>query len=203
MPLYITAFTGQAITPWLDAVARLRIEVFRDFPYLYDGDLHYEQHYLTRYAESPHSLFVLAIDGDQVVGASTAIALSDAEKEFQAPFIIRGIPLEQVLYFGESILQAAYRGRGLGHRFFDEREAFARQLGKTVTAFCAVERPAEHCLRPSTYSPLDTFWTQRGYRKQPDMQINYAWQDIDQREPSLKPMVFWMHNPLIEKATGT
>jgi len=50
------------VTPHLDAVAELRIAVFRDWPYLYAGDREYEKNYLATYAQSPESLFVLAFD---------------------------------------------------------------------------------------------------------------------------------------------
>lgn len=192
MPVTIRTVSGQAVLPWLDAVAALRIEVFRDFPYLYDGDLGYERDYLAGYAHSPGSLFVLALDGELVVGASTGIPLADADEEFQVPFTEQHIPLDSVFYFGESVLQRGYRGQGLGHRFFNEREAFARTLGKTVTAFCAVERPDSHPLKPAAYTPLDVFWQQRGYIKQPAMRTLYEWQDIDEPLPSSKPMVFWL-----------
>lgn len=188
----IQTCSGAAVAPWLDAVARLRIEVFRDFPYLYDGSLDYEREYLSTYAASPTSLFVLALAGDAVVGASTGIALTDAEAEFQAPFIAAGIPLDAVFYFGESVLRPAWRGQGLGHRFFDERERFAASLGKTITAFCAVERPDNHPLKPADYSPLDPFWTARGYVRQPPLRTLYEWQDIDTAQPTAKPMVFWL-----------
>lgn len=195
MTITIQTVSGQQVLPWLDAVAALRIEVFRDFPYLYDGESGYERRYLAAYAKSPDSLFVLALDGDRVVGASTGIPLSDAEAEFQAPFIARQIPLDSVFYFGESVLQRDYRGHGIGHRFFDEREAFARKLGKTITAFCAVERPDNHPLKPAGYTPLDAFWLSRGYTRQPAMRALYAWQDIDQPVATDKPMVFWLKGP--------
>ena len=197
MTIQIKTVTGEEVLPWLDALALLRIEVFRDFPYLYDGDLAYERRYLSRYASSSLSLFVLALDSGRppeasVVGASTAIALSDAEAAFQAPFIARSIPVENVLYFGESVLRYHYRGRGLGHRFFDEREAFAREQGKTITSFCAVERPDDHPLRPAKYTPLDNFWQQRGYHKQADMHTLYNWRDTNEPAPSDKLMAFWL-----------
>ena len=58
----IRPVTGIAVDPWLDALAELRIAVFRDYPYLYDGDLNYERRYLDRYAQSDRSVFVLALE---------------------------------------------------------------------------------------------------------------------------------------------
>ena len=38
----VRRLTGEALGAALDDVARLRIEVFRAFPYLYDGDAEYD-----------------------------------------------------------------------------------------------------------------------------------------------------------------
>lgn len=197
MNIAIQTVSGAHILPWLDAVAALRIEVFRDFPYLYEGEIDYERRYLSTYANSANSLFVLALDdnqsdGNPLVGCSTGIPLTAAEPEFQAPFITAQIPLASVFYFGESVLRRAYRGQRVGHHFFDAREKYAAQLGKTITAFCAVERPDNHPMKPPGYSSLDNFWQQRGYIKQPDMRTLYHWQDIDESAITDKPMVFWL-----------
>ena len=37
-PITLETLSGAALLPCLDDVARLRIAVFRDWPYLYDGD---------------------------------------------------------------------------------------------------------------------------------------------------------------------
>lgn len=188
----VKSVTGQAILPWLDDLARLRIQVFREYPYLYDGALEYEQGYLSAYAASPQSLFVLALADDRVVGAATALPLPDAEAAFRKPFMAQGMAPEQVLYFGESVLDAAWRGQGLGHAFFDEREAHARELGLPVTAFCAVIRPAEHPLRPPGYRPLDGFWRKRGYAPEEGMLAQYRWQDLGEQDETEKAMQFWL-----------
>ena len=189
----IRTFSGGAIAPHLDAVAALRIAVFRDWPYLYAGDADYEKKYLATYAESPHSLFVLAFHGERVVGASTGIPLADETAAFQQPFLDRGIALERVFYFGESVLLADYRGRGLGHRFFDEREAYARRLGGfDLTAFCAVERKADDPRRPPGHRDNDAFWLKRGYQRQADMFCQLEWQEIGQTLPNCHRLRFWL-----------
>ena len=189
----IEALTGEALTAYIPDLARLRIEVFREFPYLYEGDLDYEQHYLRKYVVAPGAVIVLALDGERVVGASTALPLIHADAEFQQPFRDHGYRVEEVFYLGESVLLAAYRGRGLGGRFFTEREAQARRLGGFAwTAFCAVERPADHPRRPADYRPHDVFWTKRGYARHPELITHYHWRDLGEDRETDKPMVFWL-----------
>ncbi len=192
MSLQVLTLSGKAIEPYINDLARLRITVFREFPYLYDGDLAYEQDYLQTYSQSENSLFVVVLDGEKVVGASTGIPMREADADMQQPFLRSDrFPVEQGFYFGESVLLAVYRGRGLGKRFFLEREAFAKKRKLDFTTFCAVERPENHPLRPSDYRPLDTFWQQQGYTRQPDLVTFYNWKDIDEAEERLKRMVFW------------
>ena len=59
--LSVRRFTGAALNDYLDAVARLRMEVFRDFPYLYDGTRDYERTYLQTYVRCPQAVVVIAI----------------------------------------------------------------------------------------------------------------------------------------------
>ena len=60
--LRVRVLTGAdpALPAFVPDLARLRIAVFRDFPYLYDGTLAYEERYISTYLECPESLFVLA-----------------------------------------------------------------------------------------------------------------------------------------------
>lgn len=193
MTTHVETFTGATIGPYLDDVAHLRIAVFRAFPYLYDGDVGYEARYLQTYSHSPESLFVLAFDGDRVIGASTGIPLTDETAAFQKPFAARGTPLGSVFYFGESVLLPEYRGHGLGHRFFDAREAYARRLGRfDLTAFCAVVRAPDDPRRPDGYRANDTFWTKRGYVQQPDMRCEIEWKELGAPAPTVQQLAFWL-----------
>ena len=193
MPLRVTTCVGPEVTPHLDDLARLRIAVFRDWPYLYEGDPAYERDYLAAYADSPRSVFVLAQDGDTVVGASSGIPLADDGEPFRQPFHAAGLPVEQVFYFGESVLLPAYRGRGLGHRFFDGREAHARRLGGfRWTAFCAVERAGDDPRRPPGHRSNDAFWAKRGYVRQQAMFCSLAWKEAHAAAPIEHRLRFWL-----------
>ncbi|RYD41858.1 MAG: N-acetyltransferase [Verrucomicrobiaceae bacterium] len=184
--------SGEAVTPWLHALGGLRIRVFRDYPYLYDGTLEYELDYLKVYQQTPESLVVLLTDASgNAVGATTCLPMESEGPEFREPFERAGIEPSEVMYFGESILLPEWRGQGIGKLFFDRREAHARSLGKKITAFCAVDRAEDHPLRPAGYRPLDSFWEARGYEKQPHLQTTFVWKEIGEDKDSPKNLTFW------------
>ena len=187
----IHTFSGAAIVPHLDAVAALRIEVFRDWPYLYDGDAAYERGYLAAYANSPDSLFVLAFDGPELVGASTGMPLADEAPAFQHAFRQHAIAVDRVFYFGESVLLPAYRGQGAGHAFFDHREAHARRLGGFGwTAFAAIDRDPRDPRRPGDHRGHEALWRGRGYTRRPGLSMQLDWAEPGVGECS-HALTFW------------
>lgn len=192
MSVSVRPLTGAEISAALDDLAALRIAVFAAFPYLYDGDPAYEADYLREFAEAPDSVLVAAFDGAQVVGAATASPMWAQKAEFRAPFESRGIATDRLFYFGESVLLPGYRGQGVGHAFFDHREAQARACGAGAATFAAVIRPFDHPARPADYLPLDAFWTRRGYAPVPGFVTELAWKEHGEAGESPKPMQYWM-----------
>ncbi|MEQ6249912.1 GNAT family N-acetyltransferase [Sulfitobacter sp. HNIBRBA3233] len=186
--------TGAALERALDDVARLRISVFADWPYLYDGDLAYERQYLQTYRDTAQAVLVGAFDGDRLVGASTGTPLTDHADDFAAAFAGTALDLEDIFYCAESILLSAYRGQGIGHRFFDLREAHARANGFSKSCFCAVIRPEDHPDRPADYQPLDRFWRARGYAPLDGVVAHFDWKDHGQEAATRKPLQFWIRD---------
>jgi len=185
--------TGAALAARIPDLARLRIRVFRDYPYLYDGTEAYEAEYLRTYTAAAQAMAVIAREGNTVVGASTGVPLAHEDAAFRAPFEALGIDPSTVFYCGESVLLPEWRGRGIYRAFFDGREAFARALGGICTmAFCGVVRPDNHPLRPAGWVPLDAVWRHFGYAPEPRLQTTYGWKDIDQKESTAHPMLFWI-----------
>ncbi len=192
MSIVLHRLTGAGIRDVLD-VARLRIEVFREWPYLYDGTYDYERDYIAEFAESEGALIVAAMESGRIVGAATATRLGGHAAAFGEPFRNQGYDMGPIYYFGESVLLPAWRGRGLGHAFFDAREDHARSAGGfTHATFCAVVRPLDHPLRPATYRPLDGFWRKRGYAPVPGLVGSFSWKDMGEAEETAKPMQYWM-----------
>lgn len=191
--LRVWRVSGSDINAYLPELARLRIRVFREYPYLYEGSTEYEEKYLETYTNVADSVMVLVWDGDRVVGASSGVPMEAEMPEAIKPFLEYGYDPCRIFYYGESVLLPEYRGKGLGNRFFEEREAHARELARfDIACFCAIERPADHPRRPAGYVPLDVFWSRRGFIKHPELRTTFSWQDLDEDAETPKPMVFWL-----------
>jgi GNAT superfamily N-acetyltransferase len=183
---------GKEMSPYIDDLANLRMQVFRDYPYLYEGTREYEEKYLQVYLDCPDSTMVIVLDGDKIVGASTAIPMKDESDIIKAPFLEGGYDTNQICYFGESVLLKAYRGQNIGKHFFQEREAAARQLNLSIAAFCGVVRAPNDPRRPSDWFPLDNFWKKMGFVCHPELKLFYEWKEIGETAETPKPMVFWL-----------
>ena len=192
MTIHIERLTGNEMPAALPALARLRISEFLDWPYLYNGALAYEVIYLNNFAAAMGAVIVVARNGDDIVGVSTGAPLAHHQSEFGTPFRNAGYDVSRVFYFGESVLNPKFRGQGIGHRFFDEREAHARGLGGfTHATFCSVVRPDDHPAKPPHARSLDGFWAKRGYRKADGLIAQFVWPDVGELKETAKPMQFW------------
>ena len=75
-----TKITGQllagvAVADALDDLATLRLDIFPEYPYLYQGRREDELAYLVTYAETPDACVILTNDGLTVIGAVTGMPL--------------------------------------------------------------------------------------------------------------------------------
>lgn len=194
MTVSVALLDGTDAATALEDLAALRMRVFRDFPYLYEGDARYEEQYLRSYADNPRAVLVVARDGTgpgaRVIGAATGMPLRDHADA--AGLTGPCPPKHQVFYCAESVLLPEYRGQGIGHRFFDLREQAARAQGFAYSLFCAVVRPPDHPLRPAGYRPLDPFWRKRAYAPVEGLTARFDWPDIGDRHATPHTLQAWM-----------
>lgn len=187
----IAALSGQDLLDHIPDLAALRIAVFSDFPYLYDGSAEYEARYLRSFSKSERAVIIGAFASKKLVGAATAAPLRDHVGDVAEAFAKSDYSVDDTYYFAESVLLPENRGQGIGHHFFDEREAVAQRFGFTGCCFCAVIRPEDHPARPTKYSPLDAFWRGRGYAPLHGVVGKLSWTDLGMAQETEKPMQFW------------
>ncbi|CAH2030267.1 GNAT family N-acetyltransferase [Trichlorobacter ammonificans] len=178
----ILTLDSTSIRAHRDDLAGLRLTIFREYPYLYDGRLEDERHYLSHYAD--HGSVLAALDGGTIVGAITGMPLDREPPDFTRPFRNAGRDPAQYYYIGELLLQAPYRGSGLGSRMLAQFEQQIRQAARFTQACCAtVVRPDDHPLRPAGFRPVEPFCRRHGYAPVPGAVVQVAWRQLDGTRP--------------------
>jgi hypothetical protein len=86
----VQPLTGDALRAAIPDLARLRCEVFAQWPYLYEGDPSYESDYLRDFAVAPGAVLIAAKDGERIVGIATASPMSGQKPDYQAKFTEQG-----------------------------------------------------------------------------------------------------------------
>lgn len=189
----IFTLKGSEIIPYLTQLAQFRISIFKEYPYLYEGDLEYEKNYLLTYSKCSESILVLILDKEKIVGISTAIPMEFETIDFQRPFLEGSkIPITEIFYFGESLILPEYRGQKLYRYFFQERESAAKKRGCQYCVFAAVERSEDDSRKPKQYIPLDKVWEHFGYKKNINLKMQFKWKEIGEKIETLKTMIVWI-----------
>ena len=194
MSVTVRRLVGDEIVAAMGDLSRLRMTVFAACPYLYDGDPAYEFEYLREFMTAPDGVMVAAFDGERIIGAATASPMAAQDADVRGLFEARGLDVARVFHFGESVLLPDYRGQGIGHDFFDHREAHARAHGAQAATFAAVIRADDHPARPAGYVSLDAFWTKRGYAPLPGVVTHFAWKEHGEAAESPKAMQYWLRH---------
>lgn len=180
---------GKHILPFIEELALLRIAVFREYPYCYDGTMDYECDYLKTYTDCSESTIVIAKSNKHVIGASTAIPLEHEVDAFRAPF--NNEDQRDIFYLGESVLLPEFRGRSIYRHFFYERELAAINYGCHRSTFCAVERPQPDIRKPKNYASLEPVWSHFQYNKNEMRHTHFPWREVGDEVESTKQMVYW------------
>lgn len=169
--------TKEEILPYLDIVAQLRIQYFKEFPYLYEGNLAYEMQYLTSFASNTEATLALAMDGEQIIGFATGTSLVsefDILKSANNQTLNLGIQNEKCCYIGEVIVDKKYRGLKIGSNLIKMQESHFKTKGYQTAAFLTVNREENHPLKPNNYLNPDIIWQKLGYTKTNQI-IAFSW----------------------------
>jgi GNAT superfamily N-acetyltransferase len=187
----IEAFSGNDARKYFMDIANLRIDTFKDFPYLYEGSLEVEKEYLESYFASKTSVVILVFDGNKIVGFSNSIPLEEEMDEITMPFKEKNIDLRKYLYVGEVIIRKTYRGKGILRKFFEHHEKVASQNGREKLTFMTVERAPNHPERPKNYRTLEPIWQHFGCYKLNNIKVVIPWDRIDTKKEEPNYLEIW------------
>ena len=192
--LRILGVRGPEARPFFEDLARLRIGLFREFPYLYEGTTEYEKEYLETYFSCPQALVLLVLSGDALVGFSSSIPLVHECAEIRRPFEDCELDLADYLYLGEAMLEAPHRRQGILRVFFEHQEQAALTGGMRFTTLMTVDRPDDHPLRPAGHVSMDVLLKHFGYAGIPGCAVRMAWPRIDTGRIELNALSLWSKN---------
>ena len=183
---------GSQIQEYLEQIARLRLTVFREYPYLYDGKLKDELEYLKHYANHVEATVIIASCGNEVVGAVTAIPLQYESEELSSPFAATQYPVERIIYIGEMLFYAGYRNKGLGSRLLSSIEQhFVTQKNYEYLTSATVMRADDDPYCPDGYVPIDRFLQRNQFAQLPGVTTHFTWKEVD-GIPRDHEMQFWI-----------
>jgi GNAT superfamily N-acetyltransferase len=193
--IHIRSFTGSGLKPYLHSMAKLRMDVLKEFPYLKEPDLFQELTYLKKIVTCKEAIGVLIFDNTTLVGLSLGYPLVIDELEVKRPFLEKQLDLTTYFVFSDSLLLKQYRGRGIGHHFFDTRENHVHHY-KLYTHICFYV-PARGDEKREDLSSRDTislndFWRKRGFTRISDMHCKLSWKEVGQTHPKEHLMSYWM-----------
>ncbi|PLY03705.1 MAG: N-acetyltransferase [Desulfuromonas sp.] len=180
MAVTIRILSGDAVREYLDDLASLRLEIFAEFPYLYQGKRADELAYLTSYAETDGARVILAEADGEVIGAATGMPLQHEDALLRDPVATSGADINRLYYVGELLFYRRWRGARLGQQLLATMEEKIRRLGGFDGIVCAtVARPTDHPQRPADFIPIERFLARTGFAAIPGASTRFAWRELD------------------------
>lgn len=192
--MVIELLVGLAIQPYLEEAAHFRVEVFSEYPYLYEGTVEFElNEILPVYVRSKESAWVIAKENDRIVGILTGIPLSETSPNIHSPFLQSNISMEPYYCLADLMVLKEYRGKGIGKSLYYAFEKFVRtKPSYRYIAFYEIYRAPNDPKRPEDYHSLDPFWLKRDFVKYPELNFEIPWPEIESTKDCIHPMVYWI-----------
>lgn len=194
----ITVLLGLQLLSIINTISDWRIKEFKEYPYLYEGNLEYEKDYSNAYVKTDKSSAAVAYDNDTVVGFLTGIPLIEDKETFpdtEREFVKYGFDPKTFYYFGEIIVDPQYRHKGIASKLFTILEnKVSQELGYKNVCFITIEHPENHPLKPTDYQDSSVIWQHLGYEKK-DIKVSIVYPTI-QPDGSVQNkenvMVYWV-----------
>lgn len=181
---------GKDLTAYFTELTELRLTVFREYPYLYEGDPAFEKQYLSLFARSKDAFVILAKKGDRTIGAISGLPLVTAQKEIRQIF---SGPIDDIYALCDIVVLKEYRSQKIGSHLYFEFEKVLKKLSTyRKLVFWQAVKPKGDPKRPPDYFPLDSFWKKQGFVKRPDLHCTLTWKEIGDREPTPKLFEFFI-----------
>ncbi len=182
---------GESSQKFAPQIAKLRTELYQNFPYLYKGNEKQEEKYLEKFLEATNAFIVLALHQDSVVGIATALPLVDAYEECQQAFLSKGYAIDKLYYLADFLVQTEFQSKGIGKEFFRLCENEANQSSFTSNVFMCVQRDKNDSRQPKDYIEHSKIFKACGYDNIEGVSCEFSWPQWPSGEETTNTMTFW------------
>lgn len=186
---------GKELLSNISKLTKLRLAIYQEYPYLYEGNSAFEESYLSLFANSNESMLIIAKDNHQIIGAISGLPLDMAQKEIREVFIQSEIEIKDYYALCDVIVLKQYRSKGVGSILCEE---FLKQLQKKkrykkLVLWQIVKAPDDP-KRPKSYFSPDGFWQKLGFIKNPGLMCFLKWIEISETKESSHRFEFWLRD---------
>ncbi|MBC7398043.1 MAG: hypothetical protein H7333_11420 [Bdellovibrionales bacterium] len=195
--LHFRIYVGIEIIPHIHEVSKFRVQYFKDYPYLYCGNIDYEKQYLQSFSVEPEAILVAAFDSENKLSAiSTGLPLlcsSSILADGPEMFLKNGLDPKKIFYYGEIIISYKYRLKGVVRKVYAMQEKFAITKGFTSIALSTVVRDDFDFRKPQGYKDTDGLWRALGFTRT-NMHFEFEWPTYDVNgnvTDQSNQMVYW------------
>lgn len=188
----IQVFKGKEIAPYVQDISELRLDFFRNYPYLYDGEIVSDKEYVQMYPNSEHAILVVAKDNEKVIGVVTGLPMDEAPEDIKNFIDDKKMPSKNVFYLGEIVLNKEYAGDNLENKMYNEFERTVKNTGNATQIYLfEIETQKNDPRKPSNYVSIEDFWQAQGFSQNPELITQFSWKEIGSSETKNHPMVLW------------
>jgi ribosomal protein S18 acetylase RimI-like enzyme len=183
----IDIFVGKETAKYIDIVSEWRIKLFREYPYLYVGDIEYEKKYMQGHATDKQAMIAIAKVDGMLAGFSTGFPLiSDSEIVADVKKLVSqaGDDIADYYYYGEIMVLPEFRGRGLASMLYTAQDNLIKSWEFKHVCISTVVQEENHPLKPAGYKSTEGMFEHMGFVKN-KLMINYPWPTI-QHDQSIK-----------------
>lgn len=188
----ITTFTEEKLHNFLPQIVSLRLDIFSDYPYLYEGDEASEAKYLEKFHAMKNAIALGVFSNGNLIGEATAYPLTYEYKTLTDAFLNEGLHLRDYFCIGEVIFSKPFRGNGYGSKLCEMIESYAKIKGFSFICFFEIDRGNSDPKKPEGYRKLDSYWEKKGYLKHPELNGTVSYREKGESEESPKKMIFWI-----------
>lgn len=158
MTVHLETFKGADIQPYTRLLSEMRLKEFRQFPYLYIGNMEDDLAYTQTFSSTPQGRLIVAFQGNQVVGVRSGMPLEtplfflDRWRSFLQK---QGINTKKCFFSGEIVIDPAFQKKGLRSQLMNQYFQEVEAMGFTSIMAITSLRPLDHPLRPQDYVDID------------------------------------------------